>query len=67
MSKREPFALQKVIIIYDLIQIILNFALFVYVNLFEWKHKPIIDFWKIFRQCIAGISTDPILILRANQ
>lgn len=37
MSKREPFALQKVIIAYNLIQIILNFALFSYVNLFMSK------------------------------
>lgn len=38
MSKREPFALQKVIIIYDLLQIILNFSLFVYVILrFLWS------------------------------
>lgn len=34
MRKREPFGLRKVIIIYDLIQILLNFALFIYVNLF---------------------------------
>lgn len=32
MSKRKPFAIEKLIIIYNLIQIILNVALFSYVN-----------------------------------
>lgn len=34
MSKREPFALQTTIIIYNLIQIILNSALVLYVGFF---------------------------------
>lgn len=42
MSKRKPFGLQKLICIYDLIQIILNFALFVFVNDFVSFLKLII-------------------------
>ncbi|KAJ6635237.1 Elongation of very long chain fatty acids protein 4 [Pseudolycoriella hygida] len=44
MSKREPYSLQGVIIFYDLIQIILNTALFAYALYGWYNYKPDFNF-----------------------
>ncbi|XP_037049973.1 elongation of very long chain fatty acids protein AAEL008004-like [Bradysia coprophila] len=44
MGKREPFALQTTIIIYNLIQIVLNSAYVLHTVHYWWTHKPYFNF-----------------------
>ncbi|KAG4075438.1 hypothetical protein HA402_015091, partial [Bradysia odoriphaga] len=44
MSRRKPFILRNVIIIYNLIQIVLNAALFLYGMYAWWNYKPHFNF-----------------------
>ncbi|XP_037049972.1 elongation of very long chain fatty acids protein AAEL008004-like isoform X3 [Bradysia coprophila] len=44
MSRRKPFELNNVIIIYNLIQIVLNAALFLYAMYAWWNYKPHFNF-----------------------